>query len=69
MALESSLTVAARERDVASFPALRAIIQAVSAKLHVDLPLAYRAILFAVATAFRLVTLNAHYRSLHIEPP
>src|SRR5208282_1388665 len=65
MALASALTVVAREGDVASFPAVRAIIQAVRAKLNVHLPLANRAILFAVALAFRLVTLNANDRTLH----
>jgi hypothetical protein len=51
--------------DIASFPAIRAIIQTVCAELHVNLPLANRAILFTVAIGFRLVTLNANDWSLH----
>ena len=65
MLLTSALTVAARERDIASFPAVRAIIQAVGAELHVDLPFANRTILLTVTLTFRLVALNANYRSLH----
>lgn len=55
----------ARERHVASFPAVRAIVQSICAELHVQLPLANRAVLFTVALAFRLVALNANDRTLH----
>src|ERR1700722_14908268 len=69
MLLASALTVAARERDIASFPAIRAIIEAISAEPHVDLPFANGAILLTVTLTFRLVPLNANYGSLHGKPP
>ena len=65
MTLNSALTVVVREGYVASFPAVRAIVQTVRAELHVDLPFANRAVLFAVAIAFRLVTLYANDGTRH----
>jgi hypothetical protein len=57
--------VVAREGDIASFAAIRAVVQAVCAELYVYLPLANRAILFTIALAFRFVTLNAKDWTLH----
>jgi hypothetical protein len=65
MPLDSALTVVAREGNIASFPAIRAIVKAIGAELHIDLPFANRAILFAIALAFRPVTLNANDWTLH----
>src|SRR5208337_385323 len=65
MPLKSMLTVVVREGDVAGFPAVRAIIQSVRAQLHVNLPLANRAIFFTVAVAFRPVTLPANDGTSH----
>src|SRR5271167_1134552 len=58
MPLKSMLIVVVREGDIASF-------QAVRAQLHIDLPLANRAVFFAVAVAFRPVTLPANDGTRH----
>src|SRR5580692_1111611 len=65
MTLKSTVTVVVRKGHIASFPAVRAIIQSVCAELHVDLPLANRAVFFAAAIAFRLVTLSANDGTRH----
>src|SRR5882724_11919505 len=47
------------ESNVAGFPAIRAVVEAIHAQVDLLLPLANRAILFAGAEGFRLIALLA----------
>src|SRR5271154_2609053 len=58
MVLESVPTLIG-ERNIASFPAVRAIVQAIRAEAHLHLALADSAILVASAIFFRFVALRA----------
>jgi hypothetical protein len=60
-----SVPTAAGQRNVAGFPAIRAIVEAVGAKAHVHLSLADGAISFAGAAIFRQVALRAKGLTLH----
>ena len=61
MCLESADTRLG-QRYVAGFAAIRAIVEAVDAKMHIVLAFANAAILFAIAKRFALVALNADDR-------
>src|SRR5258706_15405277 len=56
--LFASVATGVRQGNIASFPAIRTIVESVCAQAHVVLPFADGAILFAGAIFFRLV---AHY--------
>jgi hypothetical protein len=60
-----SVATAANERDVAGFPAIRAIVETVHAKAYVVLSLADGAIFFADAALFGQIALRANGGSLH----
>ena len=57
------------ECDVAGFPAIRTIVEAVGAEADFVLPLAYGAVLLADALVFWLVASCAKDRSRHHKPP
>jgi hypothetical protein len=63
--LFASVATGIREGDVARFPAVRAIIEAVRAELDLILAFANGAVFFARAVFFRLVTQGTHYRTRH----
>src|SRR5438552_2387716 len=60
-----SVATGAGQRNVASFPAIWAIVEAVGAQAHVYLALADGAISFAGAAIFRQVALRAKGLTLH----
>ena len=60
-----SVATAAGQRNVAGFPAIGAIVEAVGAKAHVHLSLADGAISFTGAAIFRQVALRAKGLTLH----
>ena len=60
-----SVATAAGKRDVAGFPAIRAVVQTIHAEFHVVLPFADGAVLFAGAALFRQVALRAMGWTLH----
>ena len=58
-----SVATSIREGDVASFPAVRAIVKAIHAKSNVQHALADGAVLIASALILGLVALNAEHRA------
>jgi hypothetical protein len=58
-----SVATGVREGDVASFPAVRAVVKPVHAKTNILHALADSAVLFATALVFGLVALNAEHRA------
>src|SRR5258708_35841910 len=63
-----SVATAASQRNVAGFPAIRAIIEAVGTETDVVLPLANGAVPFAGAAVFRHVALHTDGWSFHTRP-
>src|SRR2546430_13563129 len=58
------------KRNVAGFPAVRAIVKAVRAQTHSMLAFANRAVFLTGTALFRLVTHDTHYkRTGHGKPP
>ena len=65
-----SVATSIREGDVASFPAVRAIVKAIHAKSNVQHALADGAVFIASALILGLVALNAEHRAGgHRQPP
>jgi hypothetical protein len=60
-----SVATGIREGDVARFPAVGTIIEAVRAELDLILPFADGAVFLTRAVFFRLVTQGAHDRTRH----
>src|SRR5215472_4898229 len=60
-----SVATARSQRNVAGFPAIGTVIEAVGTKIDVGLPFANGAVLLASAAGFRHVALHTNGRTLH----
>src|SRR5205814_8217552 len=60
-----SVATARSQRNVAGFPAIRAVIEAVGAETDVGLPFANGAVLLASAARLRHVALHTNGRTVH----
>jgi hypothetical protein len=67
--LRMSVATGIRYRNVAGFPAFRAIVQTIRAEAHRVLALADGTVFFASAIGLELAALHAHRRFGHVSPP